>query len=201
MAFSTRAAAENAKGFLAPLASHPATPRHMARSQSAPRTTEILCEGLAVPRETASPASEARRAKAQAARRERRPWMADANVRRRGAVNPEPGKGQAHLETGPSHGANVRRRGMGDPDATFGPRTSCHTERSPNPAARHGNHCCGVVLAVSGSRGSNWNIMSMSSCSIAWQWNTNGPLKVRKRMRTRNSELGPSIVVSDRKLS
>jgi hypothetical protein len=30
IAFSTRAAAENAKGFLAPLASHPATPRRMA---------------------------------------------------------------------------------------------------------------------------------------------------------------------------
>ena len=27
--------------------------------------------------------------------------MADANVRRRGAVNPEPGKGHAQLETGP----------------------------------------------------------------------------------------------------
>jgi hypothetical protein len=87
-----------------------------------PRTTEIFCEGLAVPRETASPASEARRAKAQAARRERRPWMADANVRRRGAVNPEPGKGQAQLETGLRPDVNVRRRGMGDPEATFEPR-------------------------------------------------------------------------------
>ena len=47
-----------------------------------------------MPRETASTASEARRAKAQAARRERRPWMADANVRRRGTANPEPGAGQ-----------------------------------------------------------------------------------------------------------
>ena len=47
-----------------------------------------------MPREPASTASEARRAKAQAARRERRPWMADANVRRRGTVNPEPGAGQ-----------------------------------------------------------------------------------------------------------
>ena len=39
-----------------------------------------------------------------------------ANVRRRGAVNPEPGKAQAHLENGPSHKANVRRRGAVNPE-------------------------------------------------------------------------------------
>ena len=46
-------------------------------------------EGSPVLREPASPASAARRAKAQAARRERRAGMPGANVRRRGTGDPE----------------------------------------------------------------------------------------------------------------
>ena len=84
--------------------------------------------------------------------------MPGANVRRRGAANPEPGKGQAHLETGPSPKANVRRRGTVNPEPrkpkTAINATSLRRDRSSS-RARHGNHCCGVVLAVTGSRGSN----------------------------------------------
>ena len=80
--------------------------------------------------------------------------MADANVRRRGAANPEPGKGQAHLETGPSPDANVRRRGAVNPERRASLNTGNSIPRSSS-RARHGNHCCGVVLAVTGSRGSN----------------------------------------------
>jgi len=40
-------------------------------------------------RKPASPVSAARRAKAIAARREPKPWMAEANVRRRGTGDPE----------------------------------------------------------------------------------------------------------------
>ena len=46
-------------------------------------------KGAPVLREPASPVSEARRAKAPAARRERRAWMPEANVRRRGTGDPE----------------------------------------------------------------------------------------------------------------
>jgi hypothetical protein len=80
--------------------------------------------------------------------------MPGANVRRRGAANPEPGKGLAHLETGPSPDANVRRRGAVNPEPRASLNTGNSTHRSSS-RARHGNHCCGVVLAVTGSRGSN----------------------------------------------
>ena len=54
-------------------------------------------EGLPVLREPASPVSAARRAKAQAARREPRPWMAEASVRRRGTGDPEATRGPEQL--------------------------------------------------------------------------------------------------------
>jgi len=51
--------------------------------------SDALCEGSPVPREPVLPASAARRARAQAARRERSPWMDSANARRRGTGDPE----------------------------------------------------------------------------------------------------------------
>jgi len=80
----------------------------------------------------------------------------DANVRRRGTVNPKPGKGRQY-----SKPASVPTRTSGDVVRSIPSpaRASTTSHRSSRPA-RHGNHCCGVVLAVTGSRGSNWNIMS-----------------------------------------
>jgi len=49
-----------------------------------------ISEGLPVPRETASAASEGRMPGAQPASSERRPWRAVASVRRRGMGGPEP---------------------------------------------------------------------------------------------------------------
>jgi len=187
MAFSTRAAAENAKGFsgAAGVASGDAssngnTPsmayrlplNHQRLLRGVGRTTGDGLDGKRSPE--GESAGGAERAEVMDGRRERpATWYGqsrarkgqavletglspDANVRRRGTVNPKPGKGRQY-----SKPASVPTRTSGDVVRSIPSpaRASTTSHRSSRPA-RHGNHCCGVVLAVTGSRGSNWNIMS-----------------------------------------
>ena len=89
-----------------------------------PEPSQGVREGALVLREPASPVSAARRAKAQAARREPRPWMAEANVRRRGTGDPE---AHSRLRPGPParQVCDVPLRGSrrAPPTLRFDPRT------------------------------------------------------------------------------
>ena len=91
--------------------------------------------GVPVLREPASPVSAGKEGEAQAARREPRPWMAEANVRRRGMGDPEatlePGLRVASLEV-------IRRRGRQKfRRSSEAPRHSSSVRRSP-PRLRAG---------------------------------------------------------------
>ena len=89
-------------------------------------------EGSPVFREPASPVSAARRAKAQAARRETRAWMPEANVRRRDTGDPE-----APFEPAPEKPSGPRTCGwfIGGAGKSFVvltvPRLSSSVRRSP----------------------------------------------------------------------
>gem|GEM_PF-3264553 len=80
-----------------------------------------------MPREPVLPVSAARRAKAIAARRERRAWMPSANARRRGMGDPE---ATLESESAPSRayfgaGTGSDSIGTGGPGATSAPGGSC----------------------------------------------------------------------------
>ena len=118
----------------------PASPTRLKEARRA--TLGAASEGSPVLRETALPASGAMDGGAQAASRERRPWKADANVRRRGTGDPEatlePELRVASLRAVRRRGRQKFRRFSEDlvtPRAFADPRLACllTMRRTPKP--------------------------------------------------------------------